>query len=371
MSHKKKHILFLAEWFPHPADPQLGVFIEKHARAAAVYNHVTVIHIISENRKSRDLKINLEKKDYSLIRISYKKSFSRITNFFRYRKALKKAISLCDKTDMVHLHVCGRNAIGRKMFLKKLPFVITEHWSGYLRSNANFLVRSSVAKRTFRNARAVSAPSFHLKKVLEKIFSLNDIRVIPNVIEESPRPLMKPVIPRMIAVADMVDEIKNITGILNAIEIINKKTGADFRMQAFFIGSGPDKFILEERSRNIDQEKINIRFTDALPNEQVLEELKQSSFVVVNSNRETFSMITAEALLAGIPVIATRCGGPEELITGDNGILIDIKETDALAEAIIFMHGNHQAFDPEKISKPVREKYSLDAIALKLKDFYQ
>lgn len=46
----------------------------------------------------------------------------------------------------------------------------------------------------------------------------------------------------------------------------------------------------------------------------------ECDFFVLNSNFETFSVVTAEALAYGKPVIATRCGGPEEFVNKIMGI---------------------------------------------------
>ena len=61
--------------------------------------------------------------------------------------------------------------------------------------------------------------------------------------------------------------------------------------------------------------------------------LEQVDTVVVPSDGEPFSMIALEALFAGVPVIATRGGGPEDFIVdGENGWLVPAGEAAALAE---------------------------------------
>lgn len=53
------------------------------------------------------------------------------------------------------------------------------------------------------------------------------------------------------------------------------------------------------------------------------------------SANESFSMTVLEASGAGLPVIATRCGGPEEIIEdGVTGLLVPVGDTDAMAEAM-------------------------------------
>ena len=60
--------------------------------------------------------------------------------------------------------------------------------------------------------------------------------------------------------------------------------------------------------------------------------LAQVDVVVVPSDGEPFSMIALEALFAGVPVIATRGGGPEDFVVeGENGWLVPPGDAPALA----------------------------------------
>lgn len=56
---------------------------------------------------------------------------------------------------------------------------------------------------------------------------------------------------------------------------------------------------------------------------------------VLASTSEGFSIATVEALAAGIPVVCTRSGGPEEIITHEkDGLLVPVRDANALAEAV-------------------------------------
>jgi glycosyltransferase involved in cell wall biosynthesis len=63
--------------------------------------------------------------------------------------------------------------------------------------------------------------------------------------------------------------------------------------------------------------------------------LRQADIFLLPSISEGFSISTVEAMMSGVPVIATRSGGPEEIILNDEtGKLIPIKDSDAIVSAI-------------------------------------
>jgi glycosyltransferase involved in cell wall biosynthesis len=52
------------------------------------------------------------------------------------------------------------------------------------------------------------------------------------------------------------------------------------------------------------------------------------------SDVETFGVALIEALACGLPVVATRSGGPDEVITPEVGILVDRGDVAGLAQAL-------------------------------------
>lgn len=70
--------------------------------------------------------------------------------------------------------------------------------------------------------------------------------------------------------------------------------------------------------------------------EDVAAILQSVDLVVVASWVESFSRTAGEAMAAGKPVVATRCGGPEEIVLdGVTGFLVPVKSPDRLAEAML------------------------------------
>lgn len=62
---------------------------------------------------------------------------------------------------------------------------------------------------------------------------------------------------------------------------------------------------------------------------------KAHDLCLMFSESESFSMITMEAMFYGLPVIATDCGGPKEIIDNlENGILVANRDINEMANAI-------------------------------------
>ena len=54
-------VLFITKWYPNRYDPQMGVYIRKHASAIAKFCDVAVLHVFSDEK--------LEKKKIELVAV--------------------------------------------------------------------------------------------------------------------------------------------------------------------------------------------------------------------------------------------------------------------------------------------------------------
>lgn len=108
--------------------------------------------------------------------------------------------------------------------------------------------------------------------------------------------------------------------------------------------------------------------------ERIADEYLAAGFVLNFSESESFSMTCLEAMFYGRPVIATRSGGPSEIIDqNESGILVDLQDTSAMANAIDYLIRNPLA--REQMARlacaRVREKFSFENTISKLGEVYQ
>lgn len=359
-------ILMLPEWFPNEENLQLGIFIQKHIELIAVNNSTTVLFVQSvKNLPEKYLIEQKKEKGYWLVHAKYRSAKFSFLNSIRYSQAVKRAVKNIDRPDLIHLHVTGKNYLIRKLFFSKIPFVITEHWSGF--GKGKTLIGEHYTKEAFKNANAISVVSDYLGQQLKDNFNVSTYQIIPNRIEKCDPAVKSNDEIKMLFVGDLVDELKNISGILKAVQAITFTQTTTLTI----VGDGDDRDKLKEIAKKINQKNLNIHFVGRKTNEETLNYMAQSDFLIMNSRSETFSMVCAEALLAGIPVIATRCGGPESYLNSENSILIGVDQHEELVSAIKNMLVNYKNYNFLQLINSVAERFSDESIRQSFLNLYQ
>ncbi len=128
------------------------------------------------------------------------------------------------------------------------------------------------------------------------------------------------------------------------------------------IGDGPDKKYLKDQAKEIP----GIYFLGRQEHDKIMKYLYASDIFVLPSinapnDREGTSTVIMEAMAAGLPVIATKVGGNPYLIKDDeNGLLVEEKNAQALAQAMIKLIGD------ENLRQKMRDKNLKD---IKQKDW--
>jgi glycosyltransferase involved in cell wall biosynthesis len=92
---------------------------------------------------------------------------------------------------------------------------------------------------------------------------------------------------------------------------------------------------------------------------------------VLPSLVETFSVPAVEALATGIPVLATSCGGPEEFIAQQVGLLVPPGDANALCAGIDYMFDNLHRYSERAISEYAKECFSPEVVGARVHGIYQ
>ncbi|MEM2338894.1 MAG: glycosyltransferase, partial [Nitrososphaerales archaeon] len=241
-------------------------------------------------------------------------------------KIMKSYIQNFGRPDIIHAHSAlwgGEIALYISKVLK-IPYVITEHSSIYARD----LVKSwqePYLRRIFENASLVIGVSSRLLEDISKYFNHKNFDSVLNVVDTDYFTL--PTVKRK------KDPFKFLS-----IALLSPKKGMDILIRAFYEafrdvddvvleigGDGPSRPILESLVKELKMEE-KIKFLGMLDRYQVRENMWRANVFVLPSYYETFGVVLIEAMATGLPVIATRCGGPEDFVNPKEGSFVEKRE---------------------------------------------
>jgi len=284
------------------------------------------------------------------------------------------------KIDLIHSHEFLMNTYGTAVsMVTRCPIIATIHGKGYYIDKWR---RRAVYRLVGRYAFRTVAVSENLKKFLiGKIkFHPSDISVIfngvnvsrffPNDDEISNR--FKHELGLQGIIIGAIGNLYPVKGHIHLIRaarlIADKFDGANFVV----IGKMTDYY------KNLAEEVERLRLTDRFRflgfRDDIPQLMQLIDIFVLPSSEETFSIATIEALASSKPVVATRCGGPEDIITdGKHGFLVPPGNPEKLAEKILELIKNpdlRRALGGEGL-KLVREKFTTEAMYYNYKRLYE
>ncbi len=279
---------------------------------------------------------------------------------FRAMRRIKKEF----KPDIIHAHVAteaGRFAIVLgKLF--HIPVMITEH-SAPEGSKVDRFPHYYYARFAYGNSRYNACVSDYLTNYLRKLFPKFRFETIYNGIEtgesvkREKRDAQKEL--SCVIVADFYH--KEIKGFHILLPTIAKLNQDGKRLFLHLVGGG-------EYLEYYQKEAIQLGAADwcvfhgHCDRTEVNRILSGADFLVSASLFESFGCTIAEALMIGLPVVATASGGPNSLINQDNGILVEKGSVEALYDGISRMMQICGDYDSEKISRQARERFSLEVV---------
>lgn len=237
--------------------------------------------------------------------------------------------------------------------------IVSEHTSpaDYLAEAKLAPLRRLAMRHFYPRADAVAVPTDRIGSDLQTILARAlPVATIPNpVIGDTPPPprAAGPGPFRLLAAGRLVPA-KGFDTLIDACAIL---AASGLRFQAAIHGDGPLRDDLQAR---IDA--AGLRGCVGLQGHgDLAPAMARADLFVLSSRREGFGNVVVEAMAAGLPVLATRCPGPEALIAADAGWLVPREDPRALATAIAGI-----ARDPDRAlvagpARAVAARYSVAA----------
>jgi glycosyltransferase involved in cell wall biosynthesis len=364
-------ILCLSSWYPNENDPQEGIFIKHQLEEVSKLHEVFLVSLRPGSEFNHKISIESGIKHY---RYSYS-SKQYLSKYLSWAIAWNKIIRDFpeENFDLIHLHVIFPLGIAALKFQKKYksPLIVSEHWTGYDDPNnpiGNF--RKKMVQHVLKKADLVLTVSEYLKNNLIEISPKSHIEVLPNIVEFSETstnnsPERNTI--RILNVSDHVDSHKNISSLLNGVQPVLLQNSS---LELVLIGEGEDTDFLKTLCRELKIED-RVVFKGRLTHEEVLQEIQQSDFGVINSNFETFSIVAFEFLAAKKPIVITDCGGPIEFLPKEFGLKIPVNDMLALTEAVLKMADTFTQYKLEDSALQVRNQFSRDAFRERISEVYQ
>jgi glycosyltransferase involved in cell wall biosynthesis len=358
--------MLFTSWYPVEKDPAAGIFIKKHAFEISADNFVAVHFIdFSDSVFLYRRKLNIVNENFHEYYYNFRSLGGKLNKFLSpllYGLIFLKEFFLGKfKFDLININVTYHIGVFLFPFLYFMnkPLVITEHWTGYFEEDGRYLRLPYFVRRIisslFHKADKVIVVSEALKVQLDNMFGINGkTEVVYNSIRfpqaiEMKHPGSSDL--RFLTISYLDDKMKNVSTIIRSFRQVLEKYPF---VSLTIVGDGLDFNYLIQLTKDLKLQN-NITFTGFVSNENIPEFYKSSDAFILNSNFETFSIVTAEALANGLPVIITKCRGPEFYVNESNGIKIDKNSIAQLASAIESIIENYNSYNRFAISENIKK----------------
>jgi glycosyltransferase, group 1 family len=382
------HVLIIPSWYPETPEDIDGIFFRLQAQALQRSGlKIGVTAPVFRSMRGKPASVvngGYGIRSYTEENIPtyvYKSMyfFPRLPYLDRHRwvragwKLFKRYVRDHGTPDIIHAHSMNHAGILAQQIHEKtgIPFVLTEHSSTYARK----LIRNWQRPAMLQSAQQCSARiavSKDFCRLLETEYGGLDWQYIPNSLS-----------PAFIRPVDLANKPKNADFTFCSVAHLNYNKGFDILLPAFAeaLKTHPDlklkiggTGLIASQLHNLAAElglENSVEFLGGLQNDQVLDLMFRSDAFVLASRNETFGVVFIEALSQGLPVAATRCGGPQTIINENNGILVPVGDVQALAGALVSLYENRGRYDAQTLRADCLNEFGEEAVVRQITAVYK
>ena len=373
------HVLVLPSFYPNEADPISGSFVREQALALGSKGITTGVvaaqlrslrQIASPKSKDRGwhedgpltclhaCNIGIPGKLLSVRARQYRRLAQRLCTSY---------IDKQGKPDVLHAHDVFNAGIFTADYGRKngIATVLTLHSSGWLRSPNSAAIEH--LKHALNGVDTVIAVSPALAQAVADLSGtpIERIKVVGNLISSEHPGVSSGKTParRWVSVGALAPN----KGHLELVRAFAKAFGGGEETSLRIIGEGPQRPIIQAEIERLGLHRC-VTLDGALPRKAVFDALSDADAFVLATAFETFGLSILEALAAGLPVVSTRCGGPESFVGGDDGRLTRPGDHEELCEALRYVA--EQTWDRDAIAARAHERFSAGAVVGQLRSLY-
>lgn len=330
-------------------------------------------------------------KNYSYLQFEEKNGISIFRNYIRKLYPQRwvpfpKAIEMIEKLsmegyrlyvkkygtpDVIHGHGIKFSAFVANMIhrMNGIPYVITEHDSEFIKRRSFSLQENILMSKATENASELIAVSSALARAVQEKISVKKVRILPNIVDSMviSTPLIKRFKPMFVFLnIASLDDNKNQATLIEVFAQCFRGKPVSLRLG----GKGPRETYLKKLTRRLGIDD-QVHFLGFLDRPFVVSEMQAADCFVLASKYETFGVVLIEALASGTPVIATRSGGPEDIVTPADGVLIDVDNPNALGIAMIDMFEKRTNHIPESLRENCKRRFGAKVFVSNLNQIYE
>lgn len=279
--------------------------------------------------------------------------------------------------ELIHAHFSYPDGYVAAKFAKRynIPLVITEHaaWRPWMDDfpavRKQAVWATGVSNNVIAGSRYLADTITHFTQQPSKIsripIGVNTQLFKPAEIEKKPQQILY---------VGRIHKTKGVDVLFNAIKILIDR-GFDIRLVIVGGNLGFKNYqVQEDKMRQLATElRINpyLDFVGMKQPEQVKTLMQESALLVLPSRRETFGTVLIEAIACGTPVVATRCGGPEDFVNDDVGILVDKENSQALANGLEKIISTQKKYCAQTLFGYAHAGFSWESVAIKTNEIYK
>lgn len=300
---------------------------------------------------------------------------SSLSRWLGYSVAMKSAI---EKTSADIYHMQGlwqypHYAAIRRAQKRQVPYVITLHGQLYPQALALHSGRKRVAlylyqRKQLQEAACIHATCMEEYRYYRALGFTNPVAVITNPMDCSER--IESVVQDSIFRVGYLGRIHSRKHVKRLIDVWHRLAVPEGEL--LIMGDG-DAGYIRELKEDVKRLKLtNVRFTGFVSGEEKRRLVASLTCLAVPSDFENFGMIVPEALLQGVPVIASTGTPWEELNTHQCGWWVknEVDTLQATLQEVLSLDTETRQAMGERGRKLIMENYSMDVVASRMKQLY-
>jgi glycosyltransferase involved in cell wall biosynthesis len=280
--------------------------------------------------------------------------------------------------DLIHAHFTYPDGVVAALLGRRygVPVVITEQnpWGPWLDRYASVRRRSIEAARQSACQIAISTA---VRKTIEKYTGhLPQLAIIPDGVDGSVFTLPERGTPRrrnQLLFVGAIRPVKGVDILLRALRLLADR-GRDASLmligEAFYGAYRQEELRLRKLAGELNLDS-RVQFAGKQPFDELVRQMQQSAALVLPSRAESLGMVLVESLACGTPVVASRCGGPEDIVNDRVGVLVPVEDPAALTGAIEHVLDHQDNYDPAELRTHALENFGSEAVGRRLAQVYE